>query len=840
MTLKTYHKKRDFTKTPEPGPVRKKTGREVLTFVVQRHKASRLHYDFRLEMGGVLKSWAVPKGPSLNPDDKRLAVMVEDHPYNYGTFEGVIPEGNYGAGIVEIWDHGTYEHASEKDKDKAEKLLKRELEQGKLDIILKGEKLKGSFALVRMKSSQPENAWLLIKHADRYATDKVYDSEEHTSKTSPINKALQQKKKPEKQVRLRREIEDKKFRNFIPAMLAKEVREPFSDKDWIYEIKWDGYRAIAEINYGKARLYSRNGLSFEKKYAVIFHALQQWQKDMVIDGEIVVYNEKGVPDFQKLQHYEENPEYAIAYHVFDLLYEDEKNLCKRPLTERKQRLQELLPEDDLIRYCDHVDEKGEEFFAILSKHNMEGMIAKRKESIYMPGKRTSDWLKVKNQQTEEVLIAGYTEAGGSRENFGALVMGIRKNGVLVHVGNVGTGFDRQSLNELYERMTPLFRKTSPFEEPVKSDKKITWIEPELVAQIRFTEWTEGGQMRHPVFKGLRIDLEKEEIKMNDAKLKKGPVKKAGKENKIIKVSGHEVELTNLNKVFWPEEGYTKGDVIDYYKKISRYILPYLKNRPESLKRNPNGLKDEGFYHKDVGAEAPEWVPSYKKYSDSARKDIDYLVCNDTATLLYMANLGCIELNPWNSTTAHPDHPDYMVIDLDPSDNNTFEDVIETALVTKRILDAGGVESYCKTSGATGLHIYIPMGAKYTYEQVRSFGELVALLVVNELPGLTTIERSLGKRKDRLYVDYLQNKKGQTLCSAYSLRPRPGATVSTPLLWREVKMGLSPLDFTMQNMHKRLEKQGDLFKRTIGKSGINMPACLRKLEKAFPKILHLEV
>ncbi len=621
-------------------------------------------------------------------------------------------------------------------------------------------------------------------------------------------------------------------------MLAKEVKEPFSDPNWIYEIKWDGYRAIAEVRSGKVRLYSRNGLSFEKKYAVIFETLQQLKGDMVIDGEIVVYNEKGMPDFQKLQHYDQNPEYPIVYQVFDLLYEKQEDLCKQPLMERKNRLKEILPTNELIQYCDHVEAQGKEFFRALVKKDMEGMMAKRKDSPYLPGQRTSGWLKVKNQQNEEVLIAGFTEAGGSREKFGALVMGIRKYGELIYVGNVGTGFDRQSLEELHEKMAPLVRKTSPFHEAPNKDKKITWLEPELVAQIKFTEWTKDGQMRHPVFKGLRMDLGKEDVKMDTLKLQKTPTKKAGKEGKKIKLPGHEVEFTNLNKVFWPDEGYTKGDVIDYYRKISPFILPYLKNRPESLKRNPNGLKDSGFFHKDIGDEVPEWIPSYTVYSESANKDVDYLVCNDTATLLYMANLGCIEINPWNSTTAHPDQPDYMVIDLDPSDKNTFDEVVETALVTKAILDSGGVESYCKTSGATGLHIYVPMGAKYTYEQVRSFAEIIALLVVNELPDLTTVERSLSKRKGRLYVDYLQNRRGQTLCSAYSLRPRPGATVSTPLLWREVKKGLSPQDFTMVTIHKRLEKHGDIFKKILGKSGINMAACLKKLEKAHPKNLHL--
>lgn len=510
MSLLTkYKEKRNFSVSPEPKAiVKKKTA--ALSFVVQRHKASRLHYDFRLEMDGILKSWAVPKGPSMNPADKRLAMMVEDHPYNYKDFKGVIPEG-YGAGIVEIWDNGKYTNIEEDDKATAEKKLKAGLRSGNLKFTLFGKKLKGEFALVKLKDGKQENAWLLIKHNDKYAVDTKYDSEKETAASSPINQWLSKNGKARKTVTPKKK-------------LSKDVTDELKEK---------------ELTIGK----------------------------------------------------------------------------------------------------------------------------------------------------------------------------------------------------------------------------------------------------------------------------------------------NKVKLTNLNKIYFPDDQITKGMVIDYYQKISEYILPYLKDRPESLKRNPNGIKDEGFYHKDAGEEAPSWVKSFKVYSESAKKDIDYILCNDAATLAYLNNLGCIEINPWNSTIKKVDNPDYMIIDIDPSEKNTFEQVIEAANVFKEILDQAQAKCLCKTSGATGLHIYVPMGKKYTYEQVKDFAHLLCTMVSEQLPEFTTTVRNLQKRGNKnIYLDYLQNRRGQTLACAYSLRPRKGATVSTPLEWKEVKSGLTPAQFTIDNIFDRIKKKGDIFKEVLG-PGIDLKKSL---------------
>ena len=859
MSLKKYNEKRKFNETAEPeGKVKK--GAKKLVFVVQRHAASRLHYDFRLEMDGVLKSWAVPKGPSLNPADKRLAMMVEDHPYDYRTFEGTIPKGNYGAGEVEIWDEGTYEALQKVSGKKDEGILLKELYSGSIKIIMHGKKLKGEFALVKLKSAEEGNAWLLIKHRDKYAVNEKYDAEEHTKKNSKVTEAVKakaakksssvpvkKKAEPEPEKRYRNFDKyisgEKKVTNYIKPMLATLSKNVFSDKNWVFEIKWDGYRAIAELKDG-FRFYSRNGLSFASKYPPIVDALQQQKHEMILDGEIVAYNEEGLPHFQSLQHYGEKP-VPLIYHVFDLLYLNGSDTTGLTLLQRKELLKEALTESDHIKYCDHVAEDGEGFFEVIKKKGLEGMIAKETSSNYAIGRRSTNWLKIKNLNTEEVVIAGYTKPRGSRSKFGALILGRYEGDELIYAGHTGTGFDEISLQELYEKMQPLVVEKSPFKVTPKTNMPATWIKPELVCNIKYSEITRDGIFRHPVFTGLRIDKPAEEIttKPDDMPLKKTAAKKtttrataakksaaknsAGvskntktveRENEIVKKIGKaELKLTNQNKIYWPDDGYTKGDLIDYYEKMADYILPYLKGRPESLNRFPNGIKGDSFYHKDAGDTAPGWVSTAKVFSESNQKDIDYIVCNNKATLLYLANLGCIEMNPWNSTTKNLENPTYMIIDIDPSDNNTFEHVIETALATKEVLDGFGAESCCKTSGASGLHVFVPMGAKYNYEQIKTFAHLVATKVTEMLPDLTTLERSLSKRsKNKIYVDYLQNRGGQTIASVYSLRPKPGATASTPLDWKEVKSGLSPKEFDINTLPERVKKTGDIFKPVLGK------------------------
>lgn len=852
MALEKYNEKRKFDKTPEPKAkvARSKSG---LRFVVQRHAASRLHYDFRLEMSGVLKSWAVPKGPSLNPSDKRLAMMVEDHPYEYRTFEGTIPKGNYGAGEVEIWDEGTYEALQKKSNLKDESVLLKELAAGSLKIIMHGKKLKGEFALVKIKSSADDNAWLLIKHKDEFATSSPYNAEEHVNKNSKVTAAVLEKEskkkyrtQPEKsetdkiaeqeEVSRRKNYSPylsgaKKLDKFYKPMLASQHNAPFNSEDWIFEIKWDGYRAIAET--GKDfRFYSRNGLSFSAKYPPIVDALKKQEHEMILDGEIVVYNEKGMPDFQELQHYDENNGNAIVYHIFDLIYLNGHSTESLSVLQRKELLKEALVESDFVKYCDHITADGIEFFDVIKKNNLEGMIAKKADSEYASGVRSTNWLKIKWHHTDDAVIAGYTKPKGSRSKFGALILGrYSKDGELIYAGHTGTGFDEKLLKEVYDVMQPLVTKNSPFKKIPQTNTPATWIKPELVCEIKYGELTRENIFRHPVFLGLRNDKFPTEVtieeKADEINKKESSLDKVRADEAFIKIGKQEVKLTNQNKIYWPAEGYTKGDLIDYYNKMSRYILPYLKDRPESLNRFPNGIAGESFYHKDAGDTAPDWVAKAKMFSESNNKNIEYLICNDAASLIYLANLGCIEMNPWNSTIKKPEYPTYMIIDIDPSEKNTFEQVIEAALATKEVLDRCGADAYCKTSGSSGIHVFVPMGNKYDYEQIKNFAHIIALNVVEMLPGSTTLERSLNKRdKSKIYIDYLQNRKGQTISSVYSLRPRPGATASAPLHWDEVKTGLHPSQFDIHTLPDRVSKSGDIFKPVLGK-GIDLKKCLEK-------------
>lgn len=631
-------------------------------------------------------------------------------------------------------------------------------------------------------------------------------------------------------------------------MLASLGNRPFNDEEWIFEIKWDGYRAIAEIG-DELKLYSRNGISFIKKFAPITEALKAQQYEMILDGEIVAYNENDIPDFQTLQHFGEHPDVPLVYHIFDLLYLNGHDTTSLPNIQRKELLKEALIENDFIKYCDHVEKNGIDFFDAAKENNLEGIIAKRADSIYNSGRRTAEWLKIKHHNTEEVIIAGFTEPRGSRKKFGALILGRYKDDKLIYAGHTGTGFNATSLDDMYQKLKPLIRKTSPFAVTPKTNMPATWVQPKLVANIKYSELTEEHIFRHPVFMGLRIDKAPEEVviptneivmakqkstgvKKEILKGAKAPAqkKRAEKEDEAtIKVGKQEVKLTNQNKIYWPDEGYTKGDLITYYDQMSKFILPYLKDRPESLNRFPNGIKGPNFYHKDAGDSAPNWVTSVEVYSESNNKNIDYIVCNDKATLLYLANLGCIEMNPWNSTVKKQEYPTYLIIDIDPGDKNTFEQVIEVALATKQVLDECGVRSYCKTSGSSGLHVFVPMGNKYDYELVKNFAHLTAMKVTELLPDFTTLERNLKKRgTGKIYVDYLQNRRGQTIASAYSIRPKKGATVSTPLDWREVKKGLHPSQFDIYTVPKRVAATGDIFKPVLGR-GADIMKCLKKME-----------
>jgi bifunctional non-homologous end joining protein LigD len=810
MSISTYNKKRDFKQTKEPAGKKKKSNTGKLRFVVQRHEATRLHYDFRLEMDGVLKSWAVPKGPSLNPSQKRLAVMVEDHPVDYITFKGTIPEGNYGAGKVGIWDKGTYEPVNARHEVITERAALQALKKGELKIRLTGGKLKGEFVLVRLKAD--DKNWLLIKHRDDHAVNAIYDAEEEKGTKGQSHKT----------VASIRHGRAKKLTKYIKPMLATLEKTPFDDKDWIFEVKWDGYRAVAETGTDEPKFYSRNGIDFKDRFPVVYQALQKIKHKAVLDGEVVLLNEKNLPDFQKLQHYENHLNYPLIYYVFDLLSLDGKDLKELPLTDRKALLKKLLSRQKTVRYCDHIKGEGIAFLATAREQGLEGIIAKKADSTYTTGSRSKEWLKLKNVQSTEVVIAGYTAPKGGRHHFGSLILANKKGRGWQYRGHVGTGFSDELLGELKKKMKPLETDESPFKEKVPVNGAVTWLKPKLVADVAYGEITRDHIFRHPVFLRLRDDKKvsaiNEEAVEEQLETPREESRGTGK-NKVI--------ITNAHKIFWPDEGYTKGDVVDYYEKMAPFILPHLKNRPLSLKRNPNGIRDEGFFHKDAGENAPDYVTVFPVESESSQKTIDYIVCNNVSTLLYLANLGCIEINPWNSTMKAPDNPTWMVIDIDPSDKNDFTEVVDVALTTQSVLEKAGVQSICKTSGASGLHVYVPLKNNYPYETVKDFAHIIASLVSEQMPDNTTLERSLKKRGPRIYIDYLQNRSGQTLASVYSLRPKPGATVSAALDWKEVTHKLSPSQFTILNMPARLKKKGDLFKKILTGS--------TDIEKALKKL-----
>jgi len=611
-------------------------------------------------------------------------------------------------------------------------------------------------------------------------------------------------------------------------MLAKTAENPFDDKDWIFEIKWDGYRAIADLQTKNPLFYSRNGISFLQKFVKILEEFPQQKHQMVIDGEIVAYDESGCPSFQLLQQIGENPDLALTYQVFDLLWLNGHSIEGLPLHQRKELLRDALVETETIKYCEHIPEKGITFFNQLKKMKLEGMIAKKADSTYRENYRTTDWLKIKFTNTEDVIICGFTEPRGSRKYFGALILGKHINGRLTYCGHTGTGFNQQKLKDVYELLKPKIRKKSPFETTPKTNAPATWVKPDTVCEIKFSEITKDGIYRHPVFIMVREDKEASEITENLQDMKTKNSKNEAPDREIM-INRFKVKLTNQNKIYFPKDEITKGDVVEYYQSVSDYILPHLKNRPLSLNRFPNGIEEDNFYHKDAGDNAPKWVKTTKVYSESTDKDIDYVICNNKATLAYLNNLGCIDINPWNSRIPKLEFPDYLVLDLDPSKKNTFDDVIETAQQIKEILDEIKAQAYCKTSGSSGIHIYIPMGRKYSFEQVKDFAHILMKKTQKKLPKLTTLERNLKKRgNNKIYLDYLQNRSGQTLESVYSIRPREGAPVSMPIEWKELKKGLKPTDFNIHNALKRMKTKGDLFKPVLGK-GINMMKILKNLE-----------
>jgi bifunctional non-homologous end joining protein LigD len=820
---------------------------------------------------------------------------------------------------VIIWDEGTYEplDASANTKTAQEKVLAKQFESGSLKFVLHGKKLKGEFALVQMKGKQ-DNSWLLIKHRDSFASDEDITEKDQSvvsgetietlsvdekAKTWKSNRSsvrgAKSTKKAAKKVTAKKTTArktvtpstkrsaaatnnkvkailgtvKKKKKSKIPEdvmpMLATLVNKPFDKEGWLYEVKWDGFRSISYLNKGIVDIRSRNNKNFNKKFYPLYNELKDWQVNAVVDGEIIVVNDQGVPDFNALQEWRSEADGQLIYYVFDILWLEGYDLMRVPLEERKTILQEIIPETGMIRMSENFSVTGTAFFEMTDKMGLEGILAKKADSVYQPNIRSKAWLKVKTEKQQEAVIAGYTKNEGTSKKFSALLMGVYENDKLVFIGPVGTGFNSKMQEELLRHMKPFETKTCPFEEvpdynkpsrfrPDPPKAEVTWLKPRLVADVSYRSVGGDGGMRHPSFKGLREDKKAKDVKREietdvsaivgknetDHLQKKilTPVEKGERktllnpadETQVRKINGHELKFTNLSKIYWPDEGYTKRDMLNYYYQVTPYMLPYMKDRPQTLNRFPNGIYGESFYQKDVTGKVPSWIKKYKYFSEGDQREKHFMVCTDEASLLYIASLGCIEMNPWSSRTSKPDHPDWCVIDLDPDKKNTFDQVIEAAQVTKQVLDTLGIASYCKTSGSTGLHIYIPLGAKYTYEESKEFARALVKIVNTQLPAFTTIERKVSDRKGKMYLDFLQNRPQATLAGPYSLRPKPGASLSMPLHWDEVRRGLKIRDFTIVNALPRLAETGDLFAGVLGK-GIEMEKAMKVMQTTFDKV-----
>jgi len=748
VSLDEYRRKRDPKKTKEPFTGRPHTG--APTFVIQRHDARRLHYDFRLERNGALASWAVPKGLPLEPGVRALAVHVEDHPLDYGSFEGEIPKGQYGAGTVEIWDRGTYDLLEEK-KD------------GGLTVRLHGERLEGTWTLIPAHLDGKEQNWLVVRKRE-------------DGRTAARN-------------------------DYRPMLATLTDRLPHGD-EWLYEVKWDGYRALGYVRNGEARLVSRNGNDLTGRFAETAKALARAVRspDCVVDGEVCALDEQGRPSFSAMQQGKAGT--PIVYELFDVLELDGEPVVDRPLTERRELLAQLLDRRVATVQLSGAFDDGDALLVAAKEQRLEGVMAKKAASRYAEGRRTRDWLKVKTHGEQEFVIVGYTKGEGRRaRSFGSLVLAVNEGGTLRWVGNAGTGFTERTIAELLDALERLRADKSPLAVVPKMPKvrkaDVVWVRPELVAEVKFAEWTHDGHLRAPVYLGLRDDKTPAEVQVER------PTR---------------VKLSNLEKIFFPDEGITKGDLIDYYRTVAPVLLPHLRDRPFTMRRYPDGAFGKAFFQKDAPSHMPAWIPRFEvevstRESPRKRKRIAAPIVNDEDALVWAVNMGCIDMNTWYSRIDKPDRPDFVLFDLDPSPDVGFRETVQVALLVKDMLDALGLVSFPKTSSAEGMHILVPIERRYTYDDTREFSEIVAGAIARTHRGLATTEWTKSKRRGVL-IDSNQNGEGKTIASVYSVRPRAGAPVSTPLRWDEVDEKLDPSAFTMDVVLGRVRDMGDLFEGVL--------------------------
>ncbi len=824
--LDAYVAKRDFGRTPEPagaaGPASSGPSRP---FVVQMHRATRLHWDFRLEADGVLKSWAVPRGPSMKAGEKRLAVQVEDHPYDYRDFEGIIPKGGYGAGQVIVWDRGLY--ALYEGTDPAAEIAK-----GKLKFVLAGERLRGLFTLVRMHGKQAEeNAWLLLKDHDDY-DDPNWRIEDFATSAVSGRTLAEVGADPNAARWASKDPSDDPLPEIEGPMLATPVDRAFDDDRWGFELKWDGYRTLCTIaRDGSVRFRSRRGTSFDGAFPELEGIAAAFrERPLILDGEIVVLDERGHSSFAALQQRLDRfgragkrADLPATFVAFDLLYAGGRDLRGEPLAERQRRLAALKTDGQGVLLSKHVVGSGRALFELARREGLEGIVGKRLDSRYV-SQRSRDWVKIKARRRQECVVVGWTESPARRTSFRGLMLGLYEGDALVYVGSVGSGFDERLLEEIGTRLRALEIATAPVREIPKTQSRAHWVEPQLVAEIEFASWTNDGMLRQPVFVALRSDRDprscvretprpvgevvpsavlrssKDEppARADERSVTNGPAtepsgaepraaRHAGKDESTLRVGGRTLKITNRSKVLWPQDGFTKGNAIDYYRSVAGAILPYLRGRPLTLERFPDGIGAPSFFEKHAPRGVPAWVRTVEIASESAKRGkIEYVVCDDEATLVYLANLAAIVLHAWTSRLPKLDHPDFMLFDIDPWEGCTLATLVRVTLAFGEALREIGLKPLVKTSGGSGFHVVVPLAAGYTYEIVKMFAELVARRVHALHPALTTLERMTAKRPvATVYLDYVQVGEGKTVVVPFSIRARPGAPVSMPLAWEAV-------------------------------------------------------
>ena len=819
--LATYRAKRSASRTPEPFGGRVVAGGNV--FVVQKHAARSLHWDLRLELDGVLLSWAVPKGPSPNQGDKRLAMQTEDHPLEYAEFEGVIPKGEYGAGSMIVWDRGIWKPVEDPHEG---------LEKGKLLFELHGHKLLGRWTLV--KTRQSEKSWLLIKERDAYMDpekstedypdDSIYSgltvdefprADEHAERVVEKLEALGAK---------RRAL----GADDVTLMLASIQDRPFSRKGWIFELKYDGYRLLAERAGKEAYLRSRAGHDLTVTFPEIARAVRGLPYDgVVLDGEVVVPDTEGKPSFGRLQSrgrilnrddaLRASVELPALYHAFDLVALEGFDLRPLQLLERKAILEEILPTVGPIRYTDHIEERGEAMYRQVEAMGLEGIVGKQADTPYRGG-RSKCWIKVRTTKVEDFVVVGWTEPKGSRPGFGALHIARYEGEDLVYAGSVGTGFKDAQLREILARLKEMEIPKCPCDRGANArggiprGKAHHWVRPEMVIEVIYKEMTEQGIARQPSFSRLRPDkapsdcrVEAADVEMSADRADPEPPPPVA--TKAAVAEERRVPFTNLDKVFWPQDGYTKGDLIEYHRQIAPWMLEYLQDRPLVMTRYPDGIEGKSFFQKDAPPYAPDWFRRVTLWSEGSERELSYFIAEDIESLLYVINLGTIPLHVWSSRIATLAQPDWCILDLDPKEA-PFEDVITIAIRLHEICEEIGLPSFVKTSGSSGLHVLVPLGRQLTYDQSRDLGQLLGQVVVGELPKIATLTRSPGRREGKVYVDFVQNGHGRLLVAPFTVRPLPGAPVSAPLEWREVSSRLRIADHTIASVPRRMNRLGE--------------------------------